>query len=117
MRDEEAKRTVLDESGKQRQSKLWTYLFPIVVSIFKVGCCVKGQVREILTCHCLRELPSITRPTYTALSSAFDCIAAIRFDSDSYLIGIDSHASRCMANAPHLIEDLKLRDVGEVEGI
>ena len=34
MRDEEAKRTVLDESGKQRQSKLWTYLFPIVVSIF-----------------------------------------------------------------------------------
>jgi hypothetical protein len=24
---------------------------------------------------------------------------------------------RCMANAPHLFEDLKLRDVGEVEGI
>jgi hypothetical protein len=74
-------------------------------------------VREILASHCLRELPFISRPTYTALSSAVDCIAAIRFDSDSYPIGINTHALRCMVNAPHLFEDLKLGDVGEVEGI
>ncbi len=42
---------------------------------------------------------------------------AICFDSESYPIGIDTYASRCMVNAPHLFEDLKLGDVGEVEGI
>ncbi len=99
------------------KSKLQTYLFPIAVSIFKVGCHIKGWVREILTsCH-PRELPSITRPTYTTLSSAIGHILAIWLNSNSYPIGIDTHASRCMVNAPHLSEDLKLGDVGEVEGI
>jgi hypothetical protein len=59
------------------KSKLWTYLFPIAVSIFKVLCHVKGQVREILTSLCLMELPSITRPTYTALSGAVKRISTV----------------------------------------
>ncbi len=67
--------------------------------------------------HSLRELPSITAPTYAALSSVVDSILAIQFNSDSYLIGINSHAERCMVNAPHLFEDLKLEEVGEVESI
>ncbi len=32
-------------------------------------------------------------------------------------IGIDTHTSRCMVNASHLFKDLKLGEVGEVEGI
>jgi hypothetical protein len=40
------------------------------------------------------------------------------FDSDSYPVGIDNHASRCMVNSPHLFEDLKLSDSeGEVDVI
>jgi hypothetical protein len=74
-------------------------------------------VREILTSRHLRELPSITRPTYTTLSSVVDGILAIQFDSNSYPIGIDIHASHCMMNASHLFKDLKLGDLGEVEGI
>ncbi len=70
-----------------------------------------------MTPGCLRELPSITRPTYTALSSMVDRILAVQFDSDSYPIKIDTHASCCMVNAPHLFEDLILGDVGETEGI
>ncbi len=46
-----------------------------------------------------------------------NCTRAIHFNSDSYPIGIDTHTTRCMANTPHLFEDLKLGDVGEVEGI
>jgi hypothetical protein len=99
------------------KSMLRTYLVPIAVSIFKVGCCIEGPVREILASHCLRELPSISGPTYTALSSAVDSIMAVRFNSDSYPILINTHALRCMVNTTHLFEDLKLRDVGEVEGI
>ncbi len=46
-----------------------------------------------------------------------DRTRTIQFDSDSYPIGIDTHALHCMVNAPHLFEDLKLGEVGEVEGI
>jgi hypothetical protein len=70
-----------------------------------------------MTSHCLRMLPSIPRPTYTALSSLVDCILAVSFDSDYYLIRINTNASRCMVNTLHLSKDLKLGDVGEVEGI
>jgi hypothetical protein len=41
-----------------------------------------------------------------------------RFNSDSYLIGVDNHASKCMANAPHLFENLRLNNnKGQVDGI
>ncbi len=66
---------------------------------------------------CLKEFPSVSAPTYPALLSAVNSTLAIRFDTDSYPIGIDSHTSRCMVNAPHLFEDLKLKELGEVEGI
>ncbi len=99
------------------KSRHWTYLVPVAVSIFKVVYCVEGRLRELLASHHLRELPSISRPTFTALLSPVDCYRAVCFDSDSYLIGIYTHALRCMVNAPHLFKDLKLREVGEVEGI
>jgi hypothetical protein len=41
----------------------------------------------------------------------------IGFNSDLFPIGINTHASRCMANAPHLFEDLRLSDKGKVQGI
>jgi hypothetical protein len=41
----------------------------------------------------------------------------IGFDSDSFPIGIDTHALQCMAGYPHLFKDLQLFDKGEVEGI
>jgi hypothetical protein len=105
------------KEGNNGKSKLWTYLVPIAVLLFKVGCRIEGRVRVIVTSPQLRELSSITVLTYTTLSSVVGCILAIQFDFDSYLIGINTHASRCMVNTPHLFKDLKLREVGEVEGI
>jgi hypothetical protein len=102
------------------KSMLRTYLVPIAVSILRVGCQVERRLRELLASHRLRELPSISQPTFTALLSAVDRTRTVCFDSNSsnsYTIGIDAHASYCMVNTPHLFEDLKLRDVGEVEGI
>ncbi len=40
------------------KAKFRTYLVPIAVSVFKVGCRVEQQLRELLASHCLRELPS-----------------------------------------------------------
>jgi hypothetical protein len=99
------------------KAKLRTYLVPIMVSILRVGCQVEGRLREILASHQLSALLSISQPTFTALLSAVNCTRAVRFDSDSYPIGIDTHALRCMVNAPHLFKDLKLGEVGEVKGI
>jgi hypothetical protein len=93
------------------KSRLRTYLVPIAVSIFKVGCRVEGWIRKILASHHLRELSFISRLTFTALSSVVDRTTAVCFDSNSYPIRINNHASR-MVNTPHLFEDLKLRDVG-----
>ncbi len=59
----------------------------------------------------------MSQPTFTALLSAVNRTRAVRFDFDCYPIGMDTHAMRCMVNAPHLFKDLKLGDVGEVEGI
>jgi hypothetical protein len=42
----------------------------------------------------------------------------VRFNSDSYPVEVDNHASKCMANAPHLFEDLHLNNnKGQVDKI
>jgi len=102
--------------------KLWTYLVPIAVTLLKVGCCVESclccwRLRELFHFRHLMELPSVAVSTYTALSGAIDGISTVRFDSDSYPIGIDCHASRCMVNSPRLFENLQIKQGGEVAGI
>jgi hypothetical protein len=60
-------------------------------------------------------------PNYLALQSETMLQSApppVRFDSNSYPIGVDNHASTCMANAPHLFENLHLnKNNGQVDGI
>jgi hypothetical protein len=91
--------------------KLPTYLVPSLFDVFKVGCCVENKIRHFLC-------PLQRAPRLLALQSASLTNPADRFDSDSFFIRIDNHASRCMANAPHLFEDLHLIDnAGEVNGI
>ena len=64
----------------------------------------------------MKDMRGVREPLM-ALSSAIPDTLPVRFDSDSYPIGVDCHASRCMANSPHLFEDLKLIKMGAVEGI
>ncbi len=88
-----------------------SYLVPAFFTAFKVGCCIKNKIRNF-------RHPIQRAPRFLALQGAFLDNPAVRFDSDSFSIGIDNHASRCMANAPHLFEDLHLIDnAGEVIGI
>jgi hypothetical protein len=114
---EEEKPSVCLQTESTVKAKLRTYLVSVTVSAFKVGCHVEGRLRELLASHHPRELPSFPGPNFTALLSMVDCTRAVHFDSNSYPIGIDTLAMHCMANAPQLFEDLKLGDVGEVEGI
>ena len=92
-------------------NKLPSYLVPALFAAFKVGCCVKNKLRRFLC-------PILWAPWFLALQGALLAHPAVRFDSDSFSIGIDNHASRCMANAPHLFKDLHLiNNAGEVNGI
>jgi hypothetical protein len=80
---------------------------------FKVGCRVERYLRRL-------NRPKQSSPRYTALASATGPPDEpfLTFNSDSFRIGVDNHASFCMANCPHLFEDLKLIDQGkQVNGI
>jgi hypothetical protein len=91
-----------------------TYLFPALFTALRVGCRVEVFLQRFSG-----------PPTWVHSHLAFQSEATlksasppVRFDSDSYPIGVDSHASRCMANKAHLFEDLRLnKDKGQVDGI
>ena len=90
--------------------QLRTYLLPLAMASFRVGCRVEIFLRR------LRQPP----PTLIALSSQTDTPdeSYLHFDSDSYKIGVDNHASRCMVNSPHLFTELQLIPKGkQVDGI
>ena len=80
---------------------------------FQVGCHEESLARCISRCTCapihLRALQGL---------EASSQLPPLHFDSDSFPIGVDNQASRCMANAPHLFEDLRLMPGHEkVDGI
>jgi hypothetical protein len=93
---------------------LRAYLLPAAFAAFKVGYCIESFIRHF-------SGPPIRDPTCLAHQSKATLQLAplpVRFDLDSYPIRVDNYASRCMANAPHLFEDLHLNeDKGQVDGI
>jgi hypothetical protein len=93
---------------------LWTYLFPAAFAAFRVGCRVELFVQRF-TGPPIRDPTCLAHQSKAMLQLA---LPLVRVDSDSYLIGVDNHASRCMANAPHLFKDLHLnKDKGQVDRI
>jgi hypothetical protein len=97
--------------GVSMANKLRTFLLLLAMASFWVGCCVESLARRLCPCaqaplH-LRALQSLEAPSQPP---------PLLFDSDSFPIGIDNHASRCMANAPHLFEDLRLTPKSQESG-
>jgi hypothetical protein len=100
------KKPVGELQNKAKSQTLQTYLFPAIFIAFKVGCRVEVFLRRFLG-------PPIWDPTYLTLQSETTLQSApppVRFNSDSYPIRVDNHASKCMANAPHLFENLCLNN-------
>jgi hypothetical protein len=86
---------------------LRAHLFAMAITSFRVRCCVKSHLHRIFNV-----------PLHlTALLSSNGDPGQVRFDSDSFPIRINNHASYCMANSPHLFENLDLSDVGKVDRI
>ena len=92
------------------KKKLPTYLVPELFAALKVGCRIENKLR-----HFIRPFKRV--PWFLVLQNA--SLTIQRSDSTrTHSMGINNHASRCMANAPHLFEDHHLtNNVGEVNRI
>jgi hypothetical protein len=88
--------------------------FPALFTAYKVGCRIEIFLRRF-------SGPPTWDHSHLAFQSEVTLQSAsspVRFDSDSYPIGVDSHAPKCMVNKAHLFEDLCLNeDKGHVSGI
>jgi hypothetical protein len=94
--------------GKTKSGQtLRAHLFAMAITSFRVGCCVESHLHRIFNVPL--HLPAL-------LSSSGDP-GQVRFNSDSFPIRVNNHASYCMANSPHLFENLVLSNVGKVDGI
>ena len=87
-------------------------MFAAAWFIYKMGCHV-----EIFYHQTQRMLINLCGPSHC--HQAFAGANAVHFDSDSYIIGVDGHASYCMGNHPDQFDgDLQLLDDGKtVSGI
>ena len=81
-------------------------LFALAMTSLKVGCHVESSFRY----------PRQSLFAFAGIKGDLTS-GQVHFDSDSFPIRIDNHASYCMANSPHLFDDLILSDVGRVDGI
>jgi hypothetical protein len=100
--------------NKTSGATIQTYLFPVLFATYKVGCCVEVFLQrfsgQLTWAH--SHLAFQSKATLQSASPP------VRFNSDSYPIGVDSHALKCMVNKAHLFEDLRLnKDKGQVDGI
>ncbi len=94
-------------------------MFAAAWFIYKMGCQVEifcQQTRRIMINLCG---PSHCPQAFAAQAKTASGANAVHFDSDSYIIGVDGHASYCMGNNPDQFDgDLQLLDDGKtVSGI
>ncbi len=83
--------TLLLRQNKMGET-LRAHLFAKAITSFRVGCCIELHLHRIFKFS--RHL--------TALLSFSGDPGQVRFESDSFPICVNNHASYCMANSPHL---------------
>ncbi len=93
-----------------------TYLLPLALISFKVGCRVEQSVHRLRAALNINQcLPKIV--AFAASATLPYQVPRICFDTDSFVIGVDTFASITLGNHPDQFEDLKEHDNTEVEGI
>jgi hypothetical protein len=93
-----------------------TYLLPLALISFKVGCRVEHSLRRLRAALNMHQcLPKIV--AFAASTTLPYQVPSIRFDTDSFIIGVDTFASITLRNHPDQIENLKEHNNAEMEGI
>jgi hypothetical protein len=93
-----------------------TYLLPLALISFKVGCHVEHflcRLRTALNMHqCLPKIVAFAASTTLPYQ-----VSSIRFNTDSFVISIDTFSSITLRNHPDQFENLKTHNDTEVGGI
>ncbi len=101
--------------AQRKKSLMLTYLLPLALISFKVGCRVKHSLRHLRAALNMHQcLPKIV--TFAASTTLPYQVPSIRFDTDSFVIGVDTFTSITLCNNPDQFENLKTHDDTEVEG-
>jgi hypothetical protein len=92
------------------------YILPAAIASYQFGCQFKCFLRAF---HHPQASSSCVQRATALAATGNQGPKPIRFDSDSFPVGVDCHASYCMVNSKHLLEDLKLtpQDKRRVDGI
>ncbi len=100
-----------------QRKRLWTptYFLPMALIIFKVVYQVKNSVRHLKAALTIKRLPKLA--TFGAATRLPYQVPRIRFDTNSFVIGVNTFASITLGNHPDQFEDLKMHNNTEVEGI
>ncbi len=91
------------------RERLRAHLFALTLASLKAGCCVELYLWSLCHPH---------HACFTALQGTHGnpWSNQVHFNSDSFPIGVDNHASYCYVNSPHLLDDLVLSAKGSVDG-
>jgi hypothetical protein len=93
-----------------------TYLLPLALISFKVGCRVEHSLCCLPVAFNMHQcLPKIV--AFAASTTLPYQVPSIRFDTDSFVIGVDTFPSIMLGNHPDQFENLKTHNNTEVEGI
>ena len=82
---------------------------------FKVGCRVENFVHRLKAALTIKPLPKLV--AFAAAIRLPYQVPRMRFDTNSFAIGIDTLASIMLGNHPDQFEDLKMHNDTEEEGI
>jgi hypothetical protein len=87
-----------------------TYLFSSLWGAYRVGCYIKANLRFVVKWLCAIRHPGrlLFSGRHLALQAnqSRRTSAHARFDTDSFAIGVNNHASCCMGNDRHWFENL-----------
>jgi hypothetical protein len=102
--------------AQRKKSLMLTYLLPLALISFKGGRHVEHSLRCLRAALNMHQcLPKIV--AFAASTTLPYQVPSIRFDTDSFVIGVDTFASITLGNHPDQFENLKKHDDTEVEGI
>jgi hypothetical protein len=104
-------RSRIDNKAQGMHTWCWrTYLFSSLWRAYQVGCCIKANLWFIV--KWLRAIRHPGRLLFSGRHLALQenqsrrTLAFARFDTDSFAICVDNHASRCMGNDRRWFENL-----------
>jgi hypothetical protein len=104
-----------EDQGRSKRPFTPTYLLPIVLIAFKVGCQVENSVRRLKAALTIEQLPKLV--AFAAATRLPYQVPVMHFDTISFVIGVDTFALIRLGNHPDQFEDLKMHNNTEVEGI